>query len=114
MARLIGIVVAVVLLVSVAPVLPSDSFVALSRLPADLSPLDDADLAAVEGGDEWFAFWFWDVMDWGHKDHKDRKAHMAHMAKDHKDRKDHKDHMAKDHKDRKAHKAHMAKDHKGH
>ena len=40
---------AVVLLVSVAPVLAGDSFYALSRL-AGLSPLDDAQLATVQGG----------------------------------------------------------------
>lgn len=51
MTRLIGAVMAVALLVSVAPVLAGDSFYALSRLPADLTPLDDAQLATVEGGD---------------------------------------------------------------
>jgi hypothetical protein len=50
MTRLIGAVMAVALLVSVAPVLAGDSFQALSRLPAGLTPLDDAQLAAVEGG----------------------------------------------------------------
>ena len=50
MKRLIGTVMAVALLVSVAPVVAGDSFHALSRLPAGLSPLDDAQLAAVEGG----------------------------------------------------------------
>jgi hypothetical protein len=50
MTRLIGTMMAVALLVSVAPVLAGDSFQALSRLPAGLSPLDDAQLAAVEGG----------------------------------------------------------------
>jgi hypothetical protein len=50
MKRLIGAVMAVALLVSVAPVLAGDSFHALSRLPAGLSPLDDAQLATVEGG----------------------------------------------------------------
>ena len=50
MKRLIGAVMAVALLVSVAPVLAGDSFQALSRLPAGLTPLDDAQLAAVEGG----------------------------------------------------------------
>jgi len=50
MKRLIGAVMAVALLVSVAPVLAGDSFQALSRLPAGLSQLDDAQLAAVEGG----------------------------------------------------------------
>jgi hypothetical protein len=49
MTRLIGAVMAVALLVSVAPVLAGDSFHALSRLPAGLTPLDDAQLAAVEG-----------------------------------------------------------------
>ena len=50
MTRLIGTVMAVALLVSVAPALAEDSFQALSRLPAGLSPLDDAQLAVVEGG----------------------------------------------------------------
>jgi hypothetical protein len=50
MTRLIGAVMAVALLVSVAPVVAGDSFQALSRLPAGLTPLDDAQLAAVEGG----------------------------------------------------------------
>jgi hypothetical protein len=50
MTRLIGTVMAVALLVSVAPALAGDSFHALSRLPAGLTPLDDAQLAAVEGG----------------------------------------------------------------
>jgi hypothetical protein len=50
MTRLIGTVMAVALLVSVAPALAGDSFQALSRLPAGLSPLGDAQLATVEGG----------------------------------------------------------------
>ena len=50
MTRLISAVMAVALLLSVAPVLAGDSFYALSRLPAGLSPLDDAQLATVEGG----------------------------------------------------------------
>ena len=50
MTRLIGTVMAVALLVSVAPVMAGDSFHALSRLPAGLTPLDDAQLASVEGG----------------------------------------------------------------
>jgi hypothetical protein len=50
MTRLIGAVMAVALLVSVAPALAGDSFHALGRLPAGLSPLDNAQLAAVEGG----------------------------------------------------------------
>jgi hypothetical protein len=50
MTRLIGAVMAVALLVSVAPVMAGDSFHALSRLPAGLSPLDDAQLATIEGG----------------------------------------------------------------
>jgi hypothetical protein len=50
MKRLIGAVMAVALLVSVAPVVAGDSFQALSRLPAGLTQLDDAQLAAVEGG----------------------------------------------------------------
>ena len=52
MTRLISALMAVALLVSVAPVLAGDSFHALSRLPADLTPLDDAQLATVEGGFE--------------------------------------------------------------
>ena len=50
MTRVIGAVMAVALLVSVAPVAAGDSFQALSRVPAGLTPLDDAQLAAVEGG----------------------------------------------------------------
>jgi hypothetical protein len=50
MTRLIGAMMAVALLVSMAPALAGDSFQALSRLPAGLSPLDDAQRAAVEGG----------------------------------------------------------------
>jgi hypothetical protein len=50
MTRLIGAVMVVALLVSVAPALAGDSFHALSRLPAGLTPLDDAQLATVEGG----------------------------------------------------------------
>jgi hypothetical protein len=50
MKRLIGAVMVVAVLVSVAPALAGDSFHALSRLPAGLTPLDDAQLAAVEGG----------------------------------------------------------------
>ena len=50
MKRLIGAVMAVALLVSVAPVVAGDSFQALSRLPAGLTQLDDAQMAAVEGG----------------------------------------------------------------
>lgn len=50
MMRLIGAVMAVALLVSVAPAVAGDSFQALSRLPAGLTPLDDAQLATVEGG----------------------------------------------------------------
>jgi hypothetical protein len=50
MTRLISAVMAVALLVSVAPVLAGDSFYALSRLPDGLSPLDDAQLATVEWG----------------------------------------------------------------
>ncbi len=50
MKRLIGAVMAVALLVSVAPVVAGDSFQALSRLPASPTPLDDAQLGAVEGG----------------------------------------------------------------
>jgi hypothetical protein len=52
MTRLISALMAVALLVSVAPVLAGDSFHALGRLPADLTPLDDAQLATVEGGFE--------------------------------------------------------------
>jgi hypothetical protein len=110
MTRLIGTVMAVALLVSVAPALAGDSFQALSRLPAGLSPLDDAQLATVEGGYE-YDFW----VDWmkHFKDHmKDFKDHMKdfkdHMAKDDRDHmKDFKDHM-KDFKD------HMAKDDRDH
>ena len=40
----------VALLVSVAPVLAGESFHALRQLPASLTPLDDAQLATVEGG----------------------------------------------------------------
>jgi hypothetical protein len=54
MTRLIGTVMAVALLVSVAPVLAGDTFHALSRLPAtaqaSLTPMDEAQLAAIEGG----------------------------------------------------------------
>jgi hypothetical protein len=52
MTRLISALMAVALLVSVTPVLAGDSFRALGRLPADLTPLDDAQLATVEGGFE--------------------------------------------------------------
>jgi hypothetical protein len=114
MTRLIGTVMAVALLVSVAPALAGDSFQALSRLPAGLSPLDDAQLATVEGG---HGFDLWD--DWmkDHRDHKDFKDHMKDFKDHMKDFKDHmkdfKDHMAKhdrDHKDFKDHEDH--KDHK--
>jgi hypothetical protein len=119
MTRLIGIVMAVALLVSVAPVLAGDSFQALSRLPAGLSPLDDVQLATIEGG---YGFDLWD--DWmkDHRDHKDFKHDRDHKDfkhdRDHKDFKDHmkdfKDHMKhfKDHKDFKDHMAKHDRDHK--
>jgi hypothetical protein len=95
MTRLIGTVMAVALLVSVAPALAGDSFQALSRLPAGLSPLDDAQLAAVEGG---YGFEF--CVDCTNM--ADVKDHRDHMAKDDKDHRDlmkdlMKDLMAKDH-----------------
>jgi hypothetical protein len=53
MTRLIGAVMAVAMLVSVATVLAGDTFHALSRLPttaqASLTPMDEAQLAAIEG-----------------------------------------------------------------
>src|SRR5918994_1229883 len=51
MKRWISAVMVVALLVSVAPVLAGESFHALRQLPASLTPLDDAQLATVEGGD---------------------------------------------------------------
>jgi hypothetical protein len=50
MKRWISAVMVVALLVSVAPVLAGESFHALRQLPASLTPLDDAQLATVEGG----------------------------------------------------------------
>jgi hypothetical protein len=49
MKRLISAVMVVAVVVSVAPVLAGDAFHALSRLPAGLTPLDDTQLATVEG-----------------------------------------------------------------
>jgi hypothetical protein len=52
--RLIGAALVLTLILPVAPVLASDTFHALSRLPAtaqaSLTPLDEAQLAAIEGG----------------------------------------------------------------
>src|SRR5688500_13265142 len=50
--RLVGAVLVLTLILPVVPVLAGDTFHALSRLPAGLSPLDDAQLAAIEGGQE--------------------------------------------------------------
>ena len=50
MKRWISAMMVVALLVSVAPVLAGDAFHALGRLPAALTPLDDAQLASVQGG----------------------------------------------------------------
>ena len=52
MKRLVGAVLVLTLILPVVPVLAGDTFHALSRLPAGLSPLDDAQLAAIEGGQE--------------------------------------------------------------
>jgi hypothetical protein len=55
MKRLLGIAMLLTLILSVAPVLAGDAFHALSQLPATdqaaLTPLDDAQLATIEGGD---------------------------------------------------------------
>jgi hypothetical protein len=54
MKRLIGAALVLTLILPVAPVLAGDTFHALSRLPAtaqaSLTPLDEAQLAAIEGG----------------------------------------------------------------
>jgi hypothetical protein len=54
MKRLIGAALVLTLILPVAPVLAADTFHALSRLPAtaqaSLTPLDEAQLAAIEGG----------------------------------------------------------------
>jgi hypothetical protein len=54
MKRLIGAALVLTLILPVAPVLAGDTFHALSRLPAtaqaSLTPMDEAQLAAIEGG----------------------------------------------------------------
>jgi hypothetical protein len=54
MKRLIGAALVLALILPVAPVLAGDTFHVLSRLPAtaqaSLTPLDEAQLAAIEGG----------------------------------------------------------------
>jgi hypothetical protein len=54
MKRLIGAALVLTLILPVAPVLASDTFHALSRLPAtaqaSLTPMDEAQLAAIAGG----------------------------------------------------------------
>jgi hypothetical protein len=54
MKRLISAALALTLILPVAPVLAGDTFHALSRLPttaqASLTPMDEAQLAAIEGG----------------------------------------------------------------
>jgi hypothetical protein len=54
MKRLIGTTLVWTLILPVAPVLASDTFHALSRLPAtaqaSLTPMDEAQLATIEGG----------------------------------------------------------------
>jgi hypothetical protein len=54
MKRLIGAALVLTLILPVAPVLAGDTFHVLSRLPAtaqaSLTPLDEAQLAAIEGG----------------------------------------------------------------
>ena len=56
MKRLIGAALVLTLILPVAPVLAADTFHALSRLPAtaqaSLTPMDEAQLAAIEGGQE--------------------------------------------------------------
>jgi hypothetical protein len=56
MKRLIGAALVLTLILPVAPVLASDTFHALSRLPAtaqaSLTPMDEAQLATIEGGRE--------------------------------------------------------------
>jgi hypothetical protein len=53
MKRLIGAALVLTLTLPVAPVLAGDTFHALSRLPAtaqaNLTPMDEAQLAAIEG-----------------------------------------------------------------
>ena|SRR5918911_4780813 len=55
MKRLFGVAMVLTLVLSVAPVLAGDGFHALSRLPAPaqaaLTPLDDAQLGAITGGE---------------------------------------------------------------
>jgi hypothetical protein len=54
MKRLIGAALVLTLILPAGPVLAGDTFHALSRLPAtaqaSLTPMDDAQLAAIEGG----------------------------------------------------------------
>lgn len=54
MKRLIGAALVLTLILPAAPVLAGDTFHALSRLPAtahaSLTPMDEAQLAAIEGG----------------------------------------------------------------
>src|SRR5688572_809402 len=54
MKRLIGAALVLTLILPVSPVLAGDTFHALSRLPAaaqaSLTPMDEAQLAAIEGG----------------------------------------------------------------
>jgi len=54
MKRLIGAALMLTLVLPIAPVLAGDTFHALSRLPAtaqaSLTPMDEAQLAAIEGG----------------------------------------------------------------
>jgi hypothetical protein len=54
MKRLIGAALVLTLILPVAPVLAGDTFHALSRLPAtaqaSLTPMDEAQLAAIAGG----------------------------------------------------------------
>lgn len=54
MKRLIGVALVSTLILPIAPVLAGDTFHALSRLPetaqASLTPMDEAQLAAIEGG----------------------------------------------------------------
>jgi hypothetical protein len=54
MKRLIGAALVLALILPVAPVLAGNTFHALSRLPAtaqaSLTPMDEAQLAAIEGG----------------------------------------------------------------
>jgi hypothetical protein len=54
MKRLIGAALVLTLILPAVPVLAGDTFHALSRLPAtaqaSLTPMDEAQLAAIEGG----------------------------------------------------------------